>query len=97
MANVFNAKNWVLDTAHTTAFLKGVDGLVEVKRLEWQPAACGNTLVIKDRHGATRVSKTAIEASPAGDVVWEFGKHLFELEGFVLHTMTGGTLYVDLP
>jgi len=97
MGNVFNPTNWILDTADTTKLVRETSTHLRIQRIEWQPSACGDTLLIKDRGGNTRISKTAIEASPAGDIIWDYRPNLMKIDGFILHTMTGGTLYVDLP
>jgi len=95
MANAFKDKLWILDTASTTAVLQNVFDKLYVQKLIWQPGAGGQTLTIKDYEANVRLSCTSLAASPAGDIEFDFPKPL-EVKGFILHTMTGGTLYVHL-
>ncbi len=98
MSNVFGNGVWILDTASTTALLLGITNGVSVKRIEWQPSDAAQSLVIKDGAGDTKISKTSLALSPAGDEFWDFGdKPLRFHSGIVLHTLTsGGTVYVYL-
>ena len=94
MANTFNDKVWILDTASTTAVLLNLNHKLYVKRLFWKPAAAGQTLTIKDMAAHVRYTTTSLAATPAGDINEDFSGNFLEVEGFILHTMTGGTLYV---
>ena len=96
--NVFQDGVWILDTASTTALLLGVTNDVRVKRIEWQPAAGADVLTMKDGAGDTKLTRTAVNASPSGDEVWEFDhKPLTFHSGVVLHTLTTtGKVYVYL-
>jgi len=94
MANLFQDGLWILDTADTAELLNGITYPLYINRIEWQPGANGEGLVIKDQAGKVRLNKTSIAASPAGDEFWNYGSKPLEVDGFVLHTMGGGTLYV---
>ena len=95
MGNTFNKRNWILDTADTAELLLGITYPITINRIEWHPGAAAQSLVIKDRHAEVKNSKTSLAVSPAGDEVFDYaGGRIYD--GFVLHTMTGGTLYVDL-
>ena len=87
---------WILDTASATALLLGITYNIKIKRMEWFPSANAQTLTIKDRNGNERVTRTSIAASPAGDEIMDYASDPLEINGFVLHTMGGGTLYVYL-
>lgn len=94
MANAFNNGRWVLDTANTSKLLLGIQHGLRIKQIKWEPNAAADTLVIKDRFGETKITETALAASPAGDIIPEVSKNM-KIYGFVLHTLGGGTVYVD--
>lgn len=96
MGNTFNKRNWILDTADTAELLLGITYPIRITRIEWHPGAASQSLVIKDRHAEVKNSKTSLAVSPAGDEVFDYTSNPRIYDGFVLHTMGGGTLYVDL-
>ena len=96
MANEFNDGQWILDTASVTAVLLGKMDILRVRRIEWHPGANAESMIIKDRNGKIRATKVSIAASPAGDEIIDYTAHPLEVEGFVLHTLGGGTVYVDI-
>jgi hypothetical protein len=99
MANVFGNGNWILDTPSTTALLLGCTNTIRVKRIEFLPNANGDQMVLKDGQGDTKVDKTALAPSPAGDEILDFGdRPLRFYGGFVFHTLnpSGGTVNVYL-
>ena len=100
MANVFQDKNWILDTASTTALLLGITHMISIARLRWKPNADGNTLIIKDMDGKVKFSDEATgkwpDEDPGREHDFKFIDPPLRMKGFILHTMGGGTLEVDL-
>ncbi|CAN8141068.1 hypothetical protein THIOSC15_2710003 [uncultured Thiomicrorhabdus sp.] len=95
MANEFNDKVWILDTASTTEVLKGVFGKHQIVKVHWKPSASGETLTIQDKDGNTRLTDVSLAATAAGNIEWDFPPDSPpEVFGFVLHTLGGGTVYV---
>ena len=95
MGNVFNDGLWILDTPGT-GFLLGVTYRVKIKRIEWMPDQAGRTLEITDKAGLVRITKVSIAGTPAGDETWEYDRAPLEINGPVLSTLGGGTVYVHL-
>ena len=96
MANAFQDSVWILDTANTTALLHVGPNPIRIKKLKWLPNAASDTLVIKDKDGEVKISETALAGTPAGDIEIDFIADPLYMQGFCLHTMGGGTLYVYL-
>ena len=92
MANSIGGRIWSLDTAATLS-----SGPVCVGKMHWRPAAAANTLLVKDSSGSVIWAATALAAGGAGgDEFWENPNPLYPYQGFVLTTIDGGTLYVDI-
>jgi len=93
MANTFNDKVWILDTASTSAVLLGVFHKLYISKVVWKPGAAGQTMTIKDAAAHIRQTDVSLAASPAGDIERDYSPPL-EVEGFIMHTLGGGTAYV---
>ena len=87
MANEFAKSPWILDTA---AVIR--TDPVLIKRMEYHPAATGNTVTIEDADGDISWTRTAVyDASSDGVQVWD-QEAIFD--GFELAVISAGTLYV---
>lgn len=94
MANSTAGKVWVLDTAATIW-----TGPVYISRMDWHPNAADNDLVVNDSlahpiWGPVRAIATAANHETSGIETWENPAPNHPIDGFVLATIDGGTLYV---
>lgn len=93
MANTFQDRHWILDTASTSAVLLGCFEKLYISKVTWKPGASGQTMTIKDAAANIRLTDTSLAAAPAGNMEWDFSPPL-EVAGVVMHTLGGGTVDV---
>lgn len=86
MANDVTNNPWVLDTAATITTDK-----VRVEKLIWEGGGAGMAATLQHSSGVNFWSATSV----AGERVTEdFDGQAGDVDGFVLATLDGGTLYV---
>jgi hypothetical protein len=99
MANAFQDKHWILDSADTTALLLGITGWINISRIRWKANADGNTVILKDLAANEKFSAEAGAKYPDGSMEeahdYRFNPPL-RMQGCILHTLGGGTLHIDL-
>lgn len=96
MANNFNDRTWILDTAGATS---QYNGQVYVGRLSWHPTASGQNLIIEDGKKHVQWQITSIAAgndASVGIEDWPNPEHKIPWDGFYIATMDGGVLYVTV-
>ena len=92
MPNAYGPREWVLDTIGTITVDK-----VRVGRMEWIPNAADDDLLVSNSAGDKIWEVTdALAGGRAGLEVFDGGVDGHDIEGFVLTTLGGGTLYVWL-
>jgi len=98
MANVVTDKTWTLDTASTTVNVWS--GPVFISKMEFHPNAADNDLIVQDGRGKTiwivRAIAPAANHESSGIEYWENPDPCSPRDGFRLHTLDGGTLYVTV-
>lgn len=91
MGNAFGPREWKLDTTGTISIDK-----IRVRHMEWIPNAAGDDLLVSNSAGDVIWEVTnALAAALAGKEQTDWKKP-HDIEGFVLTTLGGGTLYVWL-
>jgi hypothetical protein len=87
MSNVTANNPWILDSAAVIT-----DAKVKVKRMEYHPAATGQTITIEDENGVIVWTRTAVfDASHNGVQIMDTP---MTFHGFEVAVITAGTLYV---
>ena len=91
MANAYGPLAWKLDTAATITADK-----IRVKKMRLVPGAAGDDLLVSNSAGDKVWEITdALTGGLAGAEEIDFGDRGFDIEGFVLTTLTSGAvLYV---
>lgn len=92
MANAYGPREWVLDTTGTIS-----TEAIRVKKMEWVANAAGDDLLVSNSAGDKIWEVTnALASGLAGKESIDYGDSGHQVEGFVLTTLGGGTLYVWL-
>ena len=95
MGNTTTQSPWILDTASTTTYILAAGNRIQVNKMIWYPNAANNDIIIKDGNGNEKwnVRATADSANKES-----YGAEHFtgpeEFDGFQLHTLDGGSVYV---
>jgi hypothetical protein len=96
MANVLNERLYTLDTA---AVIDAAGTKVCVRKIVYVPAVAGNIAVIQE-YSPGGVARTGMyikaNAADINLVTLDWGSDGRELNGFVLQSIAGGTLYAYL-
>jgi len=97
MANSIGGRIWDLDTASTTVPIW--NGPVFIDSMDWAPNAKDNDLVIQDGTGNLIWEVRAVGPSPNNESnyieYWTNPNPEMPFQGFMLHTMDGGTIKVQ--
>lgn len=97
MANVLTSRTWVLDTASTTVNITSRP--VFISGMQYHPADADNDLVVQDGSGGPIWTIRSTDGAPAhesfGIERWVNPAPHVPFPGLRLHTIDGGTLYVD--
>lgn len=92
MGNAYGPREWKLDTTGTITVDK-----VRVRKMEYIPNAANDDLLVSNSAGDVIWEVTNVLAGGlAGAERIDYGDKGHEVEGFVLTTIGGGTLYVWL-
>ncbi len=92
MVNAYGPREWVLDSTGIVTTDK-----VRVSRMEWVPNAADDDLLVSNSAGDKIWEVTnAIAGALPGLEKFDGGANGHDIEGFVVTTLGGGTLYVWL-
>ena len=92
MVNAYGPREWVIDSTGSVTVDK-----VRVQRMEWIPNAAADDLLVSNTAGDKIWEVTnAIAGAIPGKEEIEFGSRGKDVEGFVVTTLGGGTLYVHI-
>lgn len=89
MANIYAARQWIIDTAGVISTDK-----LRIARMEWVPNAANDDLAIVDNAG--EAIWTVTNALTGGRAGVELMDTELDTEGLNVSTLGGGTLYVYL-